>query len=104
MRIALDARDLNRPYLRGQGKYVTELVSRIAKRDGIAWELISDRPDLAFHCPPCDRRGFTYSNSAAIDITFGSKWRFHVGQSSYTPTCCIVRECVCRGGSRFPQW
>lgn len=49
--IGLDARCLNRPRLRGMGKYVQELVRRLPNHLPVRWELLADRPDLPFHHP-----------------------------------------------------
>ena len=49
MRIAVDARCLNREYLRGIGKVVTNIITH--SPDSVKWTLFADRPDLPFHCP-----------------------------------------------------
>lgn len=51
MRIAVDARCLNVPHVRGIGKMVTEVVTRLAKRDLARFVLFADRPDLPMHVP-----------------------------------------------------
>ena len=53
MRIAFDARSLNRPHLRGMGKYLHNVVRRIAERtdDRSECVLLCDRPDLPVHRP-----------------------------------------------------
>jgi glycosyltransferase involved in cell wall biosynthesis len=54
LRIAVDARPVNRIHLRGMGKYVREVVSRGAKRGQAEWLLLGDRPDLPLHRPEGD--------------------------------------------------
>src|SRR5262249_47478766 len=51
IRVGLDARCLNREHVRGMGKYVTELVTRLPQHVPVRWELFADRPDLPFHTP-----------------------------------------------------
>lgn len=52
MRIALDARCLNRPHLRGMGKYVWNVLTHAPDDEPVAWTLFTDRPDLPCHVPP----------------------------------------------------
>ncbi len=49
MRIAVDARSLNRPHLRGIGKVLTKIIEYSTSE--FQWLLIGDRPDLDFHTP-----------------------------------------------------
>jgi glycosyltransferase involved in cell wall biosynthesis len=50
MRVAVDARDLNRAHLRGMGRCLWELVARGVSH-GVRWELLTDRSDLPLHLP-----------------------------------------------------
>ena len=50
-RVAVDARPLNVPHLRGMGKYVAEVLSRIDRSRPVRWELLSNRPDWPLHAP-----------------------------------------------------
>lgn len=50
-RVAVDARCLNRPHLRGMGKSLYEFVRRSAESGAVEWHLLADRPDLPMHAP-----------------------------------------------------
>lgn len=52
MKIALDARCLNRVHLRGMGKYVWNLLTHIPAKASVKWKLFGARPDLPTHIPP----------------------------------------------------
>jgi glycosyltransferase involved in cell wall biosynthesis len=49
--VAVDARCLNRPHVRGIGRYLRSLIEAMAPEDDVAWHLFGDRPDLPFHLP-----------------------------------------------------
>jgi glycosyltransferase involved in cell wall biosynthesis len=49
LRIAVDARCLNCSHLRGMGRYVREVITRIRSNSRSEWHLFGDRPDLPFH-------------------------------------------------------
>lgn len=51
LRVAVDARCLNVPHLRGMGKALTELIRRTAESRAVQWHLLSNRPDLPMHVP-----------------------------------------------------
>ncbi|MBN1912734.1 MAG: glycosyltransferase family 4 protein [Pirellulales bacterium] len=51
MRIGVDARCLNVAHLRGMGKYVQEVISRIDQNADVHWCFFSDRPEWPFHIP-----------------------------------------------------
>ena len=51
LRVAVDARTLNTPHLRGIGKALYELVRRTASSGAIEWHLLADRPDRPLHAP-----------------------------------------------------
>jgi alpha-1,3-rhamnosyl/mannosyltransferase len=51
LRVAVDARCLNRVHLRGMGRYLREVVTDRAAGEQVEWELFADRPDLPFHFP-----------------------------------------------------
>ncbi len=54
IRVAVDARCLNRAHLRGMGKYLHEVVDRTARWGRVQWMLFADRPDLHLHLPGGD--------------------------------------------------
>ena len=49
--VALDARALNTPHLRGMGKYAWNIVDRLSRDDRVHWILFGDRPEIPFHAP-----------------------------------------------------
>jgi glycosyltransferase involved in cell wall biosynthesis len=53
--VAVDGRCLNRPEVRGMGKYLTELITVISRSRPCVWRVFMDRPDLPIHLPdvPC---------------------------------------------------
>jgi alpha-1,3-rhamnosyl/mannosyltransferase len=59
MRIVADARSLNRPHLRGIGKYLSQIVTHSSDTD---WELLGDCPDHSFHRPRHHRIRLHVSN------------------------------------------
>src|SRR5262249_8087414 len=54
IRVGVDARCLNRPPLRGMGRYLCEAIARISAREPVRWQLFADRPDLPLHLPPVE--------------------------------------------------
>ncbi len=52
MKIAVDARCLNRENVRGIGKYLWNVLTHVSEEEGIEWQLYGDRPDLPHHQPP----------------------------------------------------
>jgi alpha-1,3-rhamnosyl/mannosyltransferase len=54
IRIGIDARCLNCNHLRGAGKYLWEILSRLGGEPGLEWQLFADRPDLPLHRPRND--------------------------------------------------
>ena len=55
MRIAVDGRCLNTPYLRGMGKAAFELLREAANHPGISFVVMGDEPRAPIHVPPSDR-------------------------------------------------
>jgi glycosyltransferase involved in cell wall biosynthesis len=51
LRVGIDARALNRPHLRGMGKYVAELVNHLGSSVDVEFHGFADRPDLPLHPP-----------------------------------------------------
>jgi alpha-1,3-rhamnosyl/mannosyltransferase len=51
LRVAVDARTLNTPHLRGIGKSVYELIRRTVASGAIEWHLFADRPDRPMQVP-----------------------------------------------------
>lgn len=49
--VAIDARCLNTPHLRGMGKVVYELVRRTAQSGAVRWHLLADCPDRPMMAP-----------------------------------------------------
>lgn len=51
LRVAVDARCLNTPHLRGMGKYVFEMLAHADALADIEWRLYGERFDAPFHLP-----------------------------------------------------
>jgi glycosyltransferase involved in cell wall biosynthesis len=51
LHVAVDARSLNTPHVRGMGKSLYELIRRAADSGAIHWHLLADRPDRPMHVP-----------------------------------------------------
>lgn len=51
LHLAVDARSLNVPHVRGMGKALFELIRRTATSGAIRWHLFADRPDLPITAP-----------------------------------------------------
>jgi glycosyltransferase involved in cell wall biosynthesis len=51
LHVAIDARCLNTPHLRGMGKMLFELVRRTAQSGAVRWHLLADRPDRPMIAP-----------------------------------------------------
>jgi alpha-1,3-rhamnosyl/mannosyltransferase len=51
LRVAVDARCLNTPHVRGMGKMLYELVRRTATSGAVQWHLLGNRPDRPMHAP-----------------------------------------------------
>ena len=77
LRVAVDARELNRPHLRGMGKYLLELIRHSKVAQSIEWQLFSDRPDLPFHQPP--------EPGVSIRITDVPGYRIHAWEQGFLP-------------------
>ena len=87
LRVAVDARPINRTHLRGMGKYVCEVVERGAKSGRAHWLLLADRPDLPLHRPDgdglewnvCRRRGDRFRRWEQLSLPRGASiWRADV--------------------------
>src|SRR6188472_626039 len=77
LRVAVDARALNRPHLRGMGKYLLELIRHSKVAQSIEWQLFSDRPDLPFHQPR--------EAGVSVRITDVPGYRIHAWEQCYLP-------------------
>jgi alpha-1,3-rhamnosyl/mannosyltransferase len=77
LRVAVDARELNRPHLRGMGKYLLELIRHSKVAQSIEWQLFSDRPDLPFHQPR--------EAGVSVRITDVPGYRIHAWEQCYLP-------------------
>lgn len=53
--VGVDARCLNTAHIRGMGRYVSEIISRLSKTDEFSWTLFGDRQDVKFNMPIGDR-------------------------------------------------
>ena len=51
LRVAVDARCLNTPHVRGMGKMLYELIRRTSTSGAVHWRLFADRPDRPMHMP-----------------------------------------------------
>lgn len=49
--VGIDARCLNTDHIRGMGRYVAEVVSRLSGSGEFSWTLYGDRKDFALHMP-----------------------------------------------------
>lgn len=98
MRVAIDARDLNRHHLRGQGKYTFEIISRLGRFQPVQWELFGDRPDLPFHCPEVD--------DCKVRLFDQRGYRFHAWEQFYFPRRLrrVGAQLVHCTGMRLPYW
>ena len=98
IRVAVDARGLNRSHLRGMGKYVHELVGRGGRWGRVQWMLSADRPELPLHRPEGEalewnvsaRRGSRFHRWEQITLPRGARrWGAE------------VLHCACNG---LPWW
>ncbi len=68
-----------RRHLRGMGRYLSEVIARIGKREEVEWRLFADRPDWPLHVPEVERlatevfelRGYRFHSWEQI----GLPWR-----------------------------
>jgi glycosyltransferase involved in cell wall biosynthesis len=77
IRIAVDARCLNRSHLRGMGKYLQKVVEYGARSGEVAWTLFADRPDLPFHAPEV--------GDLEVDVFDWKGYRFHSWEQAALP-------------------
>lgn len=98
IRVALDARCLNREHVRGMGKFAYELITRLDKYLPVAWELLSDRPDLPFHRPPAE--------GVAIHRFECRGYRFHSWEQWALPRRAkrLGADLLHCPGTRVPWW
>ncbi len=98
MRVALDARTLNREHVRGIGRCLKELVTRSSEKHGVQWDLLGDRPDLPFHLPKA--RGQT------IDLFEFRGYRFHSWEQLGVPHRAAKRgaDLLHAPANRVPWW
>lgn len=98
IRVGVDARCLNRPHLRGIGKYLWEIIDRSSATQGIHWEIFADRPDLPLHHP---------TNADLTAHVFDCRgYRFHVWEQLALPNRarrCRVDVLHCTASS-LPLW
>ncbi len=96
IKIAVDARDLNRPILRGQGRYLLEIINRMVFDFDVEWHLISDRPDLPFH--------LNSSPNVKIHIFDMKGYRFHFWEQIGLPIMAkrLRADCLFCPGIRVP--
>jgi glycosyltransferase involved in cell wall biosynthesis len=81
LRVAVDARTLNRTHLRGIGKYLREVVDRGARWGQVDWLLFADRPDLPLHLSGgrgpqvevCRRRGDRFHRWEQLSLPLRAK-------------------------------
>ncbi len=87
LRVAVDARCLNRPLLGGLGKYLRELVDRGIRWGQVEWLLLADRPDFPLHVDQGGslktnvfrRRGDRFCRWEQVSLPWSaSKWRADV--------------------------
>lgn len=82
LRVAVDARTLNTPHLRGIGKSVYELIRRTAASGAIEWHLFGDRPDRPMHVP---------EGAGAVTVFETPGFRFHAWEQWSLPRA--ARDC-----------
>jgi glycosyltransferase involved in cell wall biosynthesis len=75
--VAVDARCLNVPHLRGMGKALHELVRGVQRLRPLCWELYADRPDLPFHAPAVE--------GARVGVVAQRGYRFHAWEQFWLP-------------------
>ena len=98
LEVGVDARGLNSAQLRGMGKYLHALISRLSDARGIRWHLWSDRPDLPMHVPAAD--------NVTVDRFEMRGFRFHAWEQLALPARARgagadVLHCP---GGRLPWW
>lgn len=84
MTIAVDARTLNRPRLRGIGRYLHEVLQRLTLNYGVKVIAYGDRPDFPFHIAPAisdrvsvklmDPRGYRFASWEQVALPY-KVWR-----------------------------
>src|SRR5437763_7794197 len=98
IRVGADARCLNRPHLRGMGKYLSEVIARSCACQAVRWELLADRPDLPLHLPV---------NAGVTAHVFDCRgYRFHLWEQLALPRRarrCRVDVLHCPASS-LPLW
>lgn len=75
--MAVDARCLNVPHLRGMGKALLEVVCGMQSHSPHRWELYADRPDLPFHAPPAE--------GVRAEVVPQRGYRFHAWEQYWLP-------------------
>lgn len=97
LRVAVDARTLNTPHLRGIGKSVYELIRRTAASGAIEWHLFGDRPDRPMHVP---------EGAGAVSVFETPGFRFHAWEQWSLPRA--ARDCgadvLYAPGTSLPWW
>jgi glycosyltransferase involved in cell wall biosynthesis len=97
LRVAVDARTLNTPHLRGIGKALYELVRRTAASGAIEWQLFADRPDRPMHVPEG-------ACTASVIETRGH--RFHAWEQWSLPRAArdAAADLLYAPGTSLPWW
>lgn len=81
LRIGVDARCLNHPFVRGMGRYLKNVNETISGFRDVEWKLFADRPDLPFHSPDCrsqtvncfEVRGYRFHTWEQIGLPWKAK-------------------------------
>lgn len=102
MRIGVDARCLNRPHLRGMGKYVGEVINRIGRGsiDDVtwAWVLCGDRPEWPVHVPK--------ALDSQLKLFDAPGYRFHTWEQWWLPNAarCANVDVLHATSTTAPWW
>lgn len=96
LRVALDARDLNRAHLRGMGRYTWELLRHMVAEPGITFQLYGDSPDLPVHTPQSDR--------IAVEVFAWRGFRWHLWEQVGLPLRSRGFDLMHCPSMRAPYW
>ncbi len=124
LRVGIDARCLNRPHMRGMGKYLSSMVAYVDRLASVEWRLFGDRPDLPTHPPACrscdfelfETPGYRFRCWEQVGLPHRTK-RFHVDVLHSTattlpwwqpvPTVVTIHDVIPwleDGGESQPSW
>jgi glycosyltransferase involved in cell wall biosynthesis len=97
LRVAVDARTLNTPHLRGIGKSVYELIRRTAASGAIDWHLFADRPDRPMQVP---------DGAGAVSVFETQGFRFHAWEQWSLPRAARESraDLLHAPGTSLPWW